>query len=733
YTRNLKFTLYARDNQPGAGGTALKEVSFEVDGTAGPFLVTSQNSCAILTAGASQTITWDVANTSNTNVNAQTVNIELSIDGGYTWGYSLAINTANDGSESITLPANICTDRARIKVEVVGSGYSFFDVNDQNFSIYDAANNLKTPLVINADGVNDGVEINETVGNFGTGDFTIEFNMKSETSGTGGFLVAKRAACSAGNFWQIWFDRSNGTIKTTYSDGTNPDIEINSSNNDLRDGMWHHIAITRASGTVKIYIDGTEKGSGTAAINLTNSDKLTLVTHPCEFFYATYDGSLTEVRIWNAARTESEITNNANCPLTGMESNLALYYPLYVANCGSCGANGNGITDASGNDNHGTLLNDVNIEFGDNDLPQCSGCTHGAFSINSQPGNTTVAAGSNASFSIGATGTGLVYQWLASTDNGATFQQIAGATESTYTTTVNGSDNGNQYICRIANDCDIQTSSAATLTVNCNSLSISNITGEAAPCEDGYFTYYADPNSDVVSWNWSAPAGWEVTAFENMVFAQVGSTVGQISVTATDGCGGTDTKNFSVNPVLIEITTNPTSQTVNEGTSVSLTTAVTNGSGTTDYLWQESFDGGATFIDIENSNAAAYSFTADLEHDDRQYRCVVDSDCLRDTTDTAVLTVNCTTTAPLNNQSIVGAAVICNNNATTYALPAIPGADTYTWTLPNGWTGNSTNNEISVIPNGSGGTVSVSVTNGCGTSAASTLEVSYDASNCHRV
>ncbi|MDO8969463.1 MAG: zinc-dependent metalloprotease family protein, partial [Saprospiraceae bacterium] len=57
YSRNLKYRMYVRDNHPGAGGTTHEEVSFEVDGSAGPFLVTEPNTCVSWPAGSSQTIT----------------------------------------------------------------------------------------------------------------------------------------------------------------------------------------------------------------------------------------------------------------------------------------------------------------------------------------------------------------------------------------------------------------------------------------------------------------------------------------------------------------------------------------------------------------------------------------------------------------------------------------------------------------------------------------------------
>jgi len=62
------------------------------------------------------------------------VEIALSVDGGYTFPYILAASTANDGTETLTIPAGIpATTQARIRVAAVGN--VFFDISDTNFTI----------------------------------------------------------------------------------------------------------------------------------------------------------------------------------------------------------------------------------------------------------------------------------------------------------------------------------------------------------------------------------------------------------------------------------------------------------------------------------------------------------------------------------------------------------------------------------------------------------------------
>ena len=132
YSRTLTFRLTVRDNNPGAGGVNNEIVQYSVDASAGPFLVTFPNTAQTLNSNVPHTITWDVANTNAAPVSCSNVNIKLSTNGGQTFDLTLASNTVNDGSETVTLPS-INNSNARVKVEAVGN--FFFDLSNVNFVI----------------------------------------------------------------------------------------------------------------------------------------------------------------------------------------------------------------------------------------------------------------------------------------------------------------------------------------------------------------------------------------------------------------------------------------------------------------------------------------------------------------------------------------------------------------------------------------------------------------------
>jgi hypothetical protein len=155
---SLNFRLTARDGKAAGGGVGNDDTQLVLASTAGPFLVTSQaTNTTPLSSGSEQAVTWDVAGTNLPPVGTTDVKISLSTDGGLTWPHVLAETTANDGSETVTLP-QVVTDKARIKIEAVGNVY--FDVSAVDFPIKDTtAPVVTTPANITANAVGSGAVV----------------------------------------------------------------------------------------------------------------------------------------------------------------------------------------------------------------------------------------------------------------------------------------------------------------------------------------------------------------------------------------------------------------------------------------------------------------------------------------------------------------------------------------------------------------------------------------------
>ncbi len=121
--RSMNFALTVRDNRTPNGGQTNRDDMTVTFASVGPFKVTSPSVENVTwIQGTTQTVTWDVAGTTANGINTSNVNILLSTDGGLTFSTVLAANTANDGSETITVP-NVAAPYCRIMIEPVGNIY----------------------------------------------------------------------------------------------------------------------------------------------------------------------------------------------------------------------------------------------------------------------------------------------------------------------------------------------------------------------------------------------------------------------------------------------------------------------------------------------------------------------------------------------------------------------------------------------------------------------------------
>ncbi len=131
YTRDLNFSLTARDGQP--GGAVWAEIVLHATEEAGPFKVTQPGENAPdHIAGQKLHVEWDVANTDKEPVSCERVDVYYSTDGGYTFKYLVAEGIPNDGSADVLIPG-IPTDNGRIKIKA--SDNVFFDYSHETFTV----------------------------------------------------------------------------------------------------------------------------------------------------------------------------------------------------------------------------------------------------------------------------------------------------------------------------------------------------------------------------------------------------------------------------------------------------------------------------------------------------------------------------------------------------------------------------------------------------------------------
>ena len=124
---------------------------------------------------------------------------------------------------------------------------------------------------------------------------------------------------NGGNAWQRIFDFGNGEdayFFLTPSNGSNMVFEIkangttqNMTATKLGTGAWKHVAVTMTSGSVKIYVDGSQVASSTS-ITLKPSDVAGVCNYLGRSQFAAdplFSGNLDDVRIYNYVLSQSEI------------------------------------------------------------------------------------------------------------------------------------------------------------------------------------------------------------------------------------------------------------------------------------------------------------------------------------------------------------------------------------------------------------------------------------------
>ena len=199
------------------------------------------------------------------------------------------------------------------------------------------------------DGTNDYVDIGGIVNNPNI--LTQEAWVKT-TMTTQGVILTKRHA-NDGSDWPSILIVNGKAVISVDDKSYRTDI---ASTTSVNDGAWHHIAGVKNGSSYLIYVDGVLETSATDTHSMGGSTYNFHIGHHGAWGQY-FNGQIDEVRVWDDARTASEISDNMNTELTGSESNLIAYYNMNEGSDTS-------LTDNSSNSNTGTLTNmDVSTDW----------------------------------------------------------------------------------------------------------------------------------------------------------------------------------------------------------------------------------------------------------------------------------------------------------------------------------------------------------------------------------
>ncbi|MFZ1528235.1 MAG: M36 family metallopeptidase [Ferruginibacter sp.] len=331
-------------------------------------------------------------------------------------------------------------------------------------------------------------------------------------------------------------------------------------------------------------------------------------------------------------------------------------------------------------------------------------------SITSQPAAVTACTGSNANFTVAASGTGLTYNWQVSTDGGTTWNNVSPAvTTATLTlTSVTAAMNNYQYRCVVSTSgCSGGSgtnSNAATLTVSTNSINITAQPAASTVCAGSNTSFSATATGSGLSYNWQVSTDGGTT-WNNVSPAVTTSTLTLTAVTTTMNnyqyravitssgtCAGSLNSSAATLTVTgpAAVTAQPADATICTGSNASFGVTA-SGSGLS-YQWQVSTTGCAgTFTNISGATSATYNITnAASSLNGYAYRAVVTGACAPSATSScAVLTVN---TAP-QFTSQPASAVLCAGSNASFSVTASGSNISYNWQVSTD--GGSTWNNLS--------------------------------------
>ena len=137
------------------------------------------------------------------------------------------------------------------------------------------------------------------------------------------------------------FDQANnGAVGFGVTSGSsNIGLYVISSPLKYNDGKWHHVAgtYTSSGGTASLYVDGvlvkTESNANIGATSATHYTSIPIMIG-CDAgqlvgnLNRNFQGSISDVRIWNVLRTPEQISDNYRRRLIGNEDRLMGYWPL---------------------------------------------------------------------------------------------------------------------------------------------------------------------------------------------------------------------------------------------------------------------------------------------------------------------------------------------------------------------------------------------------------------------
>ena len=318
-------------------------------------------------------------------------------------------------------------------------------------------------------------------------------------------------------------------------------------------------------------------------------------------------------------------------------------------------------------------------------------------------------------YSIAPVANAISYLWVAP----ANTVIISGQGTTAITLQVNSAFTTGSITVRSNSGCANSTTRSFALSVSIPATP-GTITGTSKACPGNTFTYTVAAVANASSYTWTVPTGATIVSGAGTNSIQVNfnagfTATGSITVRAANGCGTSAARSYSVGrntpatpSTIVGQTSGICSATVNY--------SVTNVAGMT-YTWTA--PAGTSIASGQGTNAITLSVNPTFVSGTLSVNA--SNSCSTSANRTASLTAR-----PATPASITGlATAVCIGSQQTYSVAALPGATSYTWTVPASYSivgGQGTNSIVVNI-----GTVNGSITargnNACGSGSTRSLTI----------
>ena len=171
-----------------------------------------------------------------------------------------------------------------------------------------------SPYALDFDGTNDYIEIQDNNNlDFGTADFSLSAWFKTSVTPLQHQTILSKQNPENNSEWVLQVEYNTNKVAFRANATT-----ILRSTTLVNNGNWNNVIITRISGVFYLYLNSSQENTTTLTQDLTNTQVLRIGRRFVNY-NGYFDGEISNVSIWNAALTSSQVSEIYN---EGVPSNL---------------------------------------------------------------------------------------------------------------------------------------------------------------------------------------------------------------------------------------------------------------------------------------------------------------------------------------------------------------------------------------------------------------------------